>query len=214
VKARRMVTGLAAAVVAAGLVGVGRPTAQAAPSGPAVRDAVMVKAGNPSGTLRALLSVAGFQALVASVTEQVHTQYPDATLGDIVGSSPTGPTTSITDVTRWEFNFNHVTGEGGRVMVRGTVFLPDWTVTLTTFTNTVVYSRELTAPVAISPFKATLLLRTAGYREPFHTVIYSQPFGQTYPHPIFIVDQGPDWVQVDTVTRVVKPFHYSPGPTP
>lgn len=213
-KVRRMVTGLAAVVVAAGLLGVGLPTAQAAPSAPAVRDAVVAKAGNPAGTVRALLSVAGFRALVASVTAQVHAQYPDATLGDIVGTSPTGPTRSITDVTRWEFNFNHVTGEGGRVMVRATVFLPDWTVTLTTYPNTVVYSQELTAPAAMSPFKATLLLRTAGYREPFQTVIYAQPFGRAYPNPIFIVDQGADWVQVDTVTGIVKPFHYSPGPTP
>lgn len=213
-KARRIVTGLLAAVATAGLVGVGVPSAQAAPSTSAERAPAMTGPANPSGTLRALLSVAGFQALVDSVTAQVHAEYPNATLGDIVGSSPTGPTTSITDVTTWQFNFNDVSGDSDHILVRATVFLPDWTATITVLRNTVLYSQQLTEPVAISPFKATLLIRIAGYRKPFRTVIYAQPVGPSYRHPLFIVDQGADLVAVDTVTRVVAPFHYTPGPPP
>ncbi len=215
-KGRRIVTGVVAAVAAAGLVGVAGPDAQAAPNAHAAAaapGALSPGVSNPAGTVKALLSVAGFQALVDSVKAQVHAQYPDATFRDVVGDAPSGPTTSITDVTRWQFNFNDVIGDSDHILVRATVFLPSWTATLTILHSTAVYSQELTEPVAMSPFEATVLLRIAGYREPFRTVIYAQPVGRSYPHPLYIVDQGDERVAVDTVTRHVAPFHYMVGPS-
>ncbi len=172
--------------------------------------------GNPAGTVKSLLSVAGFQALVDSVAAQVHAQYPNATLGDIVGTSPSGPTTSITDVTTWRFNDNDVNGEGRHVLIYATVFLPNRKATIIVRQNAVLYSEDLTEPVAMSPFKASLLLRLAGYREPFRTVVYARTFGRNYPHPIFIFDQGVgrDLIAVDTITQDVAPFHDRIGPLP
>jgi hypothetical protein len=139
------------------------------------------RTAKPSGTQRALKSVAGFQALVDSVTQQVHAQYPNATLGDIVGYSLSGPTTSITDLTRWDFQFNDEVGKD-QILVRGTVFLPSRTATITVVPHTVPLFNELTEPVGISPFKATLLIRNAGYRKPFTRVTYLHRKGAAYPH--------------------------------
>jgi len=214
VKRRRIGTGLTTVVAAAGLLWAAAPGAQAAPVAPTAPVGLTSGATNPAGTVRALYSAAGFQELIDSVKAQVHERYPNATFRDVVGSSPSGLTTSIRDVTTWQFNFNDVNGAGRSIIVRATVFLPSWTATLTTQENATVYSRELFQPVAMSPFLATVLMRIAGYREPFRTVVYAQPIGRStaYPHPLFIVDQGADRIAVDTVTRVVAPFRYSVGP--
>ena len=215
VKGRRMGTGVVALVAAAGLTWAAAPSAQAYGVSPAAVTASTASVTDPAGTVRALYSVDGFQALIDSVTQQVHAQHPNATFRDIVGTTSSGTTTSIRDVTRWQLNYNDVDSTGRQMIVRGSVLLPSWTALITTVQNATVYSRELTEPVKMSPFQATILMRIAGYREPFHTVVYAQPIGRlaVYPHPLFIVDQGADRIAVDTVTGVVAPFRYSVGPT-
>lgn len=209
-KRRTIGTGTVAVLATAGLLYAAAPSAQASPAAPAAT----LGARDPAGTVKALYSAAGFQALIDSVTDQVHAQYPNATFRDAVGTSPSGPTTSIRDVVSWTFNFDDVDSDGRQMIVQGAVFLPSSTALIKVTKNATVYSRELTKPAAMSPFEATLLLRTAGYREPFRTVVYARPIGraEVYPHPLFIIDQGDDHIQVDTMTREVKPFRYSFGP--
>lgn len=209
---RAIGTGLAAVLATAGVMYAAAPSAQAHPAAPA---AASSGARDPAGTVKALYSAAGFQALIDSVADQVHALYPNATFRDAVGTSPSGVTTSVRDVVSWKLNFDDVDSDGRQMIVQGAVFLPSSTALINVTKNATVYSRELTEPVAMSPFEATLLLRTAGYREPFRTVIYAQPIGRAavYPHPLFIIDQGDDRIQVDSVTREVKPFRYSVGPT-
>jgi hypothetical protein len=217
VGARRMGTRLAVVLAVAGLSWAAAPSAQAARTAPAAPAAMAAAVGGASDTasiVRALYSPAGFQQLIDEITAQVHAQYPRATLRSIVGTSPSGPTTSIRDVTSWQLNFNDVDATGKNMIVKGAVLLPYRNVLVTTIRNATVYSRELTQPVGLSPHLATVLVRAAGYREPFRSIFYAQPIGRAavYPHPLAVVDPGGDLVGVDTVTREVAPFRYSVGP--
>ncbi|MEP6632445.1 MAG: hypothetical protein ABJA89_18380 [Lapillicoccus sp.] len=215
-----MGTRLAVVVAVAGLSWAAAPSAQAARTAPAAPAAEAAAAGvagvvgDTAGIVTVLNSPVGFQRLIDEITTQVHAQYPRATLRSIVGTSPSGPTTSIRDVTAWQLNFNDVDATGRNMIVRGAVLLPYRTVVVTTIQNATVYSRELTQPVALSPHLATVLVRAAGYREPFRSVFYAQPIGRAtaYPHPLAVVDPGGDLIGVDTVTRAVAPFRYSIGP--
>ncbi len=215
--ARRMGTRLAVVVAVAGLSWAAAPSAQAARTAQAPSAAATATgsaAGGTAGIVTVLNSPVGFQRLIDEITAQVHAQYPRATLRDIVGTSPSGPTTSIRDVTSWQLNVNGVDATGRNIIVRGAVLLPYRTVLVTTIQNATVYSRELTQPVALSPHLATVMVRAAGYRAPFHSVFYAQPIGRAtaYPHPLAVVDPGGDLIGVDTVTREVAPFRYSVGP--
>ena len=215
--ARRMGTRLAVVVAVAGLSWAAAPSAQAAPTAPAAPAAkatAPAAAGDTAGIASVLNSPVGFQRLIDEITAQVHAQYPRATLRSIVGTSPSGPTTSIRDVTSWQLNFNDVDATGRNMIVRGAVLLPYRDVLVTTIQNATVYSRELTQPVGLSPHLATVLVRAAGYREPFHPIFYAQPIGRAaaYPHPLAVLDPGGDLIGVDTVTREVAPFRYSVGP--
>ncbi len=208
---RRIVIGTMAALAATGLIGATGPAAQAAPAAHGVPAAAARSTDNPAGTVRALMSANGFQALIDSVTRQVHAQYPNAELKDAVGTSPSGPTTSVTDVTRWDFLFNDVIGGTDHIIVKASLLLPSWTALVFVQHNAGVYAKTLAGPVAMSPFQATLRRRLAGYQEPFTKMVYAQPYPLMAPHPfpnpVFIFYSGADpTTTVDTVTRVVEPW--------
>jgi hypothetical protein len=210
VQGRRIVTGIAAAMLAAGLVGLTGPSAQAAPSPHTVSNTSSTS--NPGVLTRSLMSAHGFQALIDSVTEQVHAEHPRATFQDAIGTSPSGATTSITDVPRWDFLFNDVDGEGDHVIVKASIWLPSPMVLINVQHNATVYSQPLVRPVAMSPFQATLRRRLAGYPTPFTMVVYTQPnrlmAPRAFPNPVFLFYEGTDTptTVVDTVTRSVEPW--------
>jgi hypothetical protein len=216
VQGRRIVTGIVAAIAAGGVVGLTGPSAQAAP-GPHAASTVSTASSksstsNPGVLTRAVMSAHGFQALIDSVTQQVHAEYPHATFQDAVGTSPSGPTTSITDVPRWDFRFNDVIGESDHIIVKASIWLPSPVVLINVQHNAGVYSKPLVGPVAMSPFQATLWRRLAGYPTPFTKVVYVQPnrlmSPRSFPHPVFLFYQGTDTptTVVDTVTRSVEPW--------
>lgn len=201
-KSRWLVKTAVAVVAVAGLGWTAAPVAQAA----ALPPVGGTSTSNPAGTVKALFSTAGFQALVDSVAAQVHARYPDAQLMEVDGRSPSGKTMSITDVTQWRFDYN-ATQDGKLIVVFATVNLPSWTASLSVQGGVWVGSDPLTDPVAMSPFKASLLLRIAGYHQPYQFVTYRQPnAGAPTPHPLFIFDQANAYVGVDTVTGKVAPL--------
>ena len=222
---RRIVTGIVAAIAAGGLVGLTGPSAQAA-AGPHTASSANTpnttnspnspnspnSMSNPGVMTRALMSAHGFQALIDSVTQQVHAEHPHATFQDAIGTSPSGPTTSIIDVPRWDFLFNDVIGESDHVIVKASMWLPSPTVLINVQHGAVVYSKPLVGPVALSPFQATLWRRLAGDTTPFTKVVYIQPnplmAPRSFPNPVFLFYEGTDTPStvVDTVTRDVAPW--------
>lgn len=216
---RRIVTGIAAAIAAGGLIGLTGPSAQAAPSphtasstGSTGSTSSPSSSSNPGVLTRALMSAHGFQALIDSVTQQVHAEHPHATFQDAIGTSPSGPTTSITDVPRWDFLFNDVIGEADHIIVKASIWLPSPMVLINVQHNAVVYSKPLVGPVVMSPFQATLWRRLAGHTAPFTKVVYSQPnrlmAPRAFPNPVFLFYEGTETptTVVDTVTRSVEPW--------
>jgi hypothetical protein len=219
VQGRRIVTGVAAAMMAAGLVGLTGPSAQAAPSPHTASNSSnngsndsRTSISNPGVLTRAVMSANGFQALIDSITQQVRAEHPHATFQDAIGTSPSGPTTSITDVPRWDFLFNDVGGEGDGIIVKASIDLPSPMVLINVQHNATVYSKPLVGPVAMSPFQATLWRRLAGYPTPFTKVVYVQPnrlmAPRSFPNPVFLFYEGTETPTtiVDTVTRTVEPW--------
>ena len=197
----------AATVAAAVSVGASAiPTATAAPAAQAA-SAAQAAASN-SGSAKYLASLRWYQELVDSVTAQVVALYPNAYLLEIDGVSPTGPVSSVFGVTSWRFDFNAVIGDDHRIVVQATVDLPSTTASIHVMDGVWSGSAVLTDPVQMSAVHAGVLLRQAGYTEPFRFVTYRQPIQSGFdPHPLYIFDQGEhDFVGVDTITGEVAPL--------
>ena len=163
---RRIAVGLVALTAGMGLVGAAAPAANAA-STVAVASA-SVQADNPAGTVRALYTAKGFQAFIDSVTDQVRAEYPGAALV-FVDSASAVPTKQVKDLTGWEFVFNAVVGSKAKV-VTATVTLPSWTAQIRSEDGVFTGVYPITTPVAVSPFEASVRLRTAGYRGAFERI--------------------------------------------
>ena len=195
---RRVISLVAAVTAGTALVGTVTADAQAAPI---ERVAASQTPADPSGTVRALYSAAGFQELIDRVTAQVRGQYPNAQLALVDGSTPTGPTTRIDDVTTWRIAFLAVTSDRHRVVVTATVHLPSWTASISA-ERSPVFGLQIAQPVTMSPFQAALLARIAGYREPYTDVWFHQPPGLAPRYTFFGAGEP---VTVDTATRAVTP---------
>ena len=102
------------------------------------------------------------------MTDQVRAQYPGAALVFVDSESPV-PTKQVRDLTGWEFIFNATVGSEPKV-VTATVTLPSWTAQIRSEDGVFVGVYPITTPVAVSPFEASVRLRTAGYRGAFERV--------------------------------------------
>ena len=167
---RRIAVGLVALAAGTGLVGAAAPAANAASTRAVASASVQasVQADNPAGTVRALYTAKGFQALIDSVTQQVQAQYPGAVLVFVNGGSA-APTKQVKDFTGWEFLYNATVGSEAKSVV-ATVTLPSWTAQITTQDGVYVGVFPITTPVAVSPFEASVRLRTAGYPGAFERI--------------------------------------------
>lgn len=193
-----VVAGLGATVLAMTAV----PVASAAPAPP------HGFAGTSNMSAQYLASVNGYQRLVDSVVGQVAALNSTAQLVEIDGSSPSGPSLSVFDETRWRFVFNAVSPAGEIIVYFATVILPNPVASVVVVHDVYLGSDPLTRPVQMSPHQAALLLWKAGYRQPFGLVTYRQPnAGGPTGHPLFIFSQpGGHFVGVDTVTGAVAPL--------
>jgi hypothetical protein len=163
---RRIAVGLVALAAGAGLIGAAAPAASAAATGAVASASVQVD--NPAGTVRALYTAKGFQALIDSVTDQVQAEYPGAALV-FVDSESAVPTKQVKDLTGWVFLFNAVVGSEAKI-VFATVTLPSWTAQIRSEDGVFAGVYPITTPVAVSPFEASVRLRTAGYRGAFERI--------------------------------------------
>ncbi len=199
---------MGAATVAAA-VSVGASAIPPATAAPAVQAASAAQAAaSNSGSAKYLASLRWYQELVDSVTAQVVALYPNAYLLEIDGVSPTGLVGSVFGVTSWRFDFNAVNADDREIVIQATVDLPSTTASIHVMDGVWSGSAVLTDPVQMSAVHAGVLLRQAGYTQPFRFVTYRQPNQSSFdPHPLYIFDQGEHgFIGVDTVTGEVGPL--------
>ncbi|MFC9768901.1 hypothetical protein [Rhodococcus jostii] len=127
---------------------------------------------------------------------------------EVDGSSPTGTTQSIANVTSWKFIFNDATDAHSR-SIFASVELPAHIASIETHDSVWVGSTTLEKFPTMNPNRAEELLRKAGYTQPYEFVTLRQPnVSAPSPHPLFIF--GPlgatGYVGVDTVNGKVAPI--------
>jgi hypothetical protein len=165
----RVRNGLACVIAAASLavLGTGGMTAAQA--------AVRSGTSSPSHAEATRAAQLTLEQLTSEVMARVHSEYPTVTTLMLAsGESPSGPTTTMTDVTQWEYVINNSTqGAIGSVDVKADL---DGTIaSVTTHAQRWGGVQPIALPVTMDPTEAYAILVEAGDGGPYQFVSLVKP---------------------------------------